>query len=454
MSFLAALCRRSLPSRLLRSVVARNAVSNVITLAWLSVLSILVIPVYIKLLGVSEWGLVAACASLQLLSNFVDAGFSQIVPRWVAREAHNPTALRSYVTLFRKMYLVLGLLVFVSLQLCAGYLAQFWFQVAPDQVSALEMAIRIISFQLLFQFVNNLHIGLWHGMQRQVLANLSAGGFGTLKHMAAMAVLLIGPAVAWRYATTFAIVAMLEVFTNAWLVRRTLRELGSATEAHLLTAKPFLKEVSVLSGGILVGLLVSQMDRLILSRSVSLEHFGVYTVVATLSLAFLQLQTPLTRAYFPLLVQDIEAIGRVSVGHMRSLIGGTLMFSTLPALVACVFAGPLLRIWLHDLKFVDIGTQPMQILLLAVAANTIYGCIYQVMVAAGRSHLVLKFNLAALAVAGLVVATAAASSQPYGILLGGYIWLSTTLTQLLLGLVWFSTYRPQLHLSNADIGIR
>ena len=448
MSCLAALCRWSSPSRLLRSVVARNAVSNFITLGWLSLLSLLAIPVYIKLLGVSEWGLVAACASLQLVSNFVDAGFSQIVPRWVAREANNPTALRSYVTLFRKMYLVLGLLVFLLLQLSAGYLAQFWFQVAPHQANALEIAIRIIAFQMLFQFVNNLHIGLWHGMQRQVLANISAGGFGTLKHMATMAVLFVGPAVAWRYAATFAIVAMLEVFTNAWLVRRTLGELGSAPEARLLTMKLFLKEVSVLSGGILVGLMVSQMDRFILSRSVSLEHFGVYTVVATLSLAFLQLQAPLTRAYFPLLVQDIESIGRVSAGHLRRLVGGTLIFSTLPALMACLFAGPLLGIWLHDLKFVDIGKQTMQLLLLAVVANTMYGCIYQVMVAAGRSHLVLKFNLVSLAVAGLVVAAALGSGQPYGLLLGGFIWLSTTLTQLLLGLVWFSTYRSQVYLAN------
>lgn len=433
-------------SRLLGSVVARNAASNFITLGWLSILSILAIPVYIKLLGVSEWGLVAACASLQLVSNFVDAGFSQIVPRWVAREAHNPSALRAYVALFRKMYLGLGLLVFVLLQLGAEYLAQSWFQAAPARSAALELAIRIIAFQLLFQFVNNLHIGLWHGMQKQVLANVSAGGFGTLKHAATMTVLFVGPTQAWLYATSFATVAALEVFTNAWLVRRMLGRAPRSEGSHHMAMKPFLKEVSVLSGGILVGLTVSQLDRFILSRSVSLADFGVYTVVATMALAFLQLQAPMTRAYFPLLVHDIQAIGRVSAVHMRRLVAGTLIFSTLPALLAGLFAGPLLDIWLHDSKFVELGQRPLQLLLLAVAANTVYGCIYQVMVAAGRSHLVLKFNLAALVVAGLVVA--AASSQPYGLLLGGFIWLSTTLTQLLLGLVWFSMYESQSYSAN------
>lgn len=427
-------------SRLPSSVVARNAASSFFALGWLSLLSMLAIPVYIKLLGVSEWGLVAACASLQLVSNFVDVGFSQIVPRWVAREAHDPTALRSYVALFRKMYLGLGLLVFVLLQVGAGYLAQSWFQVLPNRSGALELAIRIISFQMMFQFVNNLHVGLWHGMQKQVLANLSVAGFGTLKHVATMAVLIVGPAQAWLYAITFATVAMLEVLTNAWLVRRTLGVLSLSDEAVHVPVKPFLREVTVLSGGILVGLTVSQMDRFILSRSVSLEEFGVYTVIATLSLAFLQLQAPMTRAYFPLLVHDIQALGRVSVVHMKRLIAGTLVFSTLPALLACVFAGPLLSVWLHNPKFVELGERPMQLLLLAVAANTLYGCIYQVIVAAGRSQLVLAFNLVALAVAVLVVAAAATTGQEFGLLLGGLIWLATTLTQLLLGLVWFTLH--------------
>lgn len=433
-----ALCLSVSPARLLRSVVVRNAMSSFLTLGWLSLLSILAIPFYVKLLGVSEWGLVAACASLQLVSNFIDVGFSQIVPRWVAREAHNPAALRSYVALFRKLYLGLGLLMFVLLQAGAGYLAQSWFQVAPNKSHELELAIRIISFQLLFQFMNNLHVGLWHGMQKQVLANISSGGFGTLKHAVTMAALVIGPAQAWLYAAAFSTVALLEILTNAWLVKRLLGVVTLDEGPHRPALMPFLKEVLVLSGGILLGLTVSQMDRLILSRSVSLEDFGVYTVIVTLSLAFLQLQAPLTRAYFPLLVHDIQALGRVSPDHLKRLIAGTLVFSTLPALLACLFAGQLLTWWLQVPKFVELGVRPMQLLLLAVAANTLYGCIYQVMVAAGRSHLVLNFNLAALAVAILVVVTADLTGQAFGLLLGGFIWLTTTFTQLLLGLAWFT----------------
>lgn len=418
----------------LSSLTARNAASSFVALAWLSLLSMLTIPVYIRLLGVSEWGLVAACASLQILSNLIDAGFSQIVPRWTAQEAQHPERLRQHVNLFRRLYLGLGLAMFGVLQASADYLAHHWFQVPPGRGDALELAIRIVSFQFLFQFVNNLHIGLWHGLQRQVLANVRACGFGTLKHVAALLALIAGAQQAWVYALAFACAACIEVCVNAVSVRRMLgTESVAATEDKVALA-PLLKEVSVLSGGILVGLLVSQLDRIILSRTVDVASFGIYTVVATLALAFLQLQAPVTRAYFPVIVRDIETQGRVSGVHMKRMLVGTLLASTLPALLACALAPRILELWLHDPNVVKLGTTPLQLLLLAMALNSLYGCIYQVIIAKGEGHRVLQFNMISLLAASLTILLQGPERE---IAMGGSIWIAITFTQLFLGTVWF-----------------
>lgn len=426
---------RTRVARLLDSLTARNAASSFVALAWLSILSMLTIPIYIRMLGVSEWGLVAACASLQILSNFIDAGFSQIVPRWAAQEARHPARLYQYVALFRRLYLGLGLAMFMAIQASAGYLAQQWFQVPADRAAALELAIRIVSFQLLFQFVNNLHIGLWHGLQRQVFANVRACGFGTLKHACALLALHLVSPQAWVYAIAFASVACLEVCVNAISVRRLLG-IGFAVEiGDRVALAPLLKEVSVLSGGILVGLLVSQLDRIILSRSVDIASFGIYTVVATLALAFLQLQAPVTRAYFPVIVRDIQKHGRVSGNHMKKMLIGTLLTCTLPALITCAFAPQVLELWLRDPKVVALGTEPLRLLLLAMALNSVYGCIYQTIIAKGQSRRVLEFNLISLAVAALVITLWGKDDT---LALGGAIWISITSTQLILGTIWFA----------------
>jgi len=421
----------------LASLTARNAASSFLALAWLSLLSMLTIPIYIRLLGVSEWGLVAACASLQILSNFIDAGFSQIVPRWAAQEAQHPARLRQHVALFRRLYLALGLAMFGALQASAAYLAHQWFQVPADRADALELAIRVVSFQFLFQFINNLHIGVWHGLQRQVLANARACGFGTLKHAAALLALMAGTQQAWVYALAFASVACIEVCANALSMHRMLgNETGSAAESKVALA-PLLKEVSVLSGGILVGLLVSQLDRIILSRTVDVASFGIYTVVATLALAFLQLQTPVTRAYFPVIVRDIQSHGKVSAAHMKRLLGGTLLTSTLPALIACAFAPQILDLWLRDSMVVSIATTPLRLLLLAISLNTISGCIYLIIVAHKQSSMILYFNLTALALTIIMIIITDSRSN---LILGGLIWLSNTITQFILGFFWLGTF--------------
>lgn len=422
-------------SNLTRSVSARNTASNFLALGWLSLLSVLTIPFYMRLLGVAEWGLVAACSSLQILSNFIDAGFSQIVPRWAAREAQQPVRLRQHIVMFQRLYIALGLAMFLVLQVFASYLAHQWFQVPNGRTDALELAIRIVSFQLLFQFVNNLYIGLWHGLQRQVLANVRACGFGTLKHAVALIALLVGAPQAWVYALAFACVAALEISINATSIGRTLGRVLPTAADHRIAYRALLKEVSVLSSGILVGLLVSQFDRIVLSRSVDVASFGVYSVISTLGLAFLQLQTPVTRAYFPVIVRDIQDHGSVTKAHMTKLLTGTLITCTAPALLAFTLAPQLLGLWLHNPSVVSIGTTPLRLLLLAVAFNSIYGCIYQVIVANGQSTRVLQFNLASLLSAASVVLFFGTGS---GLVLGGIIWLSITLTQLTLGVIWYS----------------
>jgi O-antigen/teichoic acid export membrane protein len=425
------------------SLTARNTASSFAALIWLNLLALITIPIYINVLGVSEWGLVAACASLQILLNFVDAGLGQIVPRWVAREADHSGRLRQHVNLFKYFYVVLGLGIFILLQIAASFLAHEWFKVSVDKADALELAIRIVSFQFLFQFVNNIHIGLWNGLQRQVLANLRACGFGTFKHVTALTALLLVAPQAWVYALAFAFVACVECCANALSVRSLMNKQYANAAAEKVALVPLLKDVSVLSGGILVGVLVSQIDRIILSRTVDVGLFGIYTTVSTLALAFLQLQVPVTRACFPLLAREIYLDGRASSRLMRKMFAGTLITCAVPALLTSVFASEILNLWLNDPIIVRNGSATLRMLLIAIAVNSLYGCIYQIIVAKGLSHIVLKINLICLVGAALAVYLVGSS---YGILLGSTIWLTSSTIQLFLGAAWLirsSQCRPR-----------
>ena len=400
----------------------------------MSALSLMTIPIYIRLLGAEKWGLLAACATLQLLFNFIDSGFSQIVPRWVARNATQMTTLRCLARRFVRIYWLLACVGWLFLQASAGYLASSWFQVPLDQVVDLEWAIRIIAFQLMFQFLNSLSVAIWIGRQQQPRANLRMCLFATVKHATAVAALMAISADAWVYASAFALVSLAEWLFNTRTVRRELEGGSVETAVPPPADADFLREVSVLSLGIVIGLATSQLDRIVLSRAVSVSEFGVYVVVLNMAMAFLQLQTPLSRALFPRLVREMSTRGAVSTNTMCLFLVGNVVFAAIPALLASMFTEPLLQAWIRDAHFAQHGSLPLKLLLWSVAINVVYGCIYHVIVASGHAHLVLRFNLAGLAVGcGVVMALGA----ELGLALGGAIWLATTTTQLVLGLTWF-----------------
>lgn len=418
----------------MRSRLARNASSGYVALAWMSALSLLTIPIYVRLLGADEWGLVAACASLQLIFNFVDSGFSQIVPRWIARAHATEAASGGFIRLFRRIYLVLGLAGWLLLQASAAPLAQRWFDVGVERQAELEWAIRIISFQLVFQFLNSLNIGIWNGRQQQLLANARTCAFATAKHAIALATVALYQPLAWAYATAFAAVALAELLANNKTARAARNDALPDDRVGAIERAKFLREVATLSAGVLVGLLCSQLDRIVVSAAVSVVDFGVYVVVANLALAVLQLQMPLTRAYFPRLVQEFGQQGGLSTRTLHTFLAGNVLVGALPALLASLYAEELIHAWIGDAYFVEVGKIPLKMLLWSVAINIIYGCFYQAIVACGQARLVLAINIVALSVGVLVVL---GMNDEAGLVVGSTIWLATTSTQLALGLGWY-----------------
>ncbi|EDU8677762.1 oligosaccharide flippase family protein, partial [Salmonella enterica subsp. houtenae] len=75
---------------------------------------------------------------------------------------------------------------------------------------------------------------------------------------------------------------------------------------YLFSIKKIFSESGALSAAVLIGLLVTQLDRIILSRTLDLTIYGYYILGATLAQYFLQLQYPLLRVFFPRLAINLN----------------------------------------------------------------------------------------------------------------------------------------------------
>jgi O-antigen/teichoic acid export membrane protein len=330
---------------------------------------------------------------------------------------------------FSRAYMGLGLLGLVLGQAAAPWLIAHWFNQAQGGGDQADLALRLVLVQFLFQFANNAHTGYWNGLQAQRLANFRQCVFGTVKHVGALVLVYFWRADALAYLMPFALVSTLEWWVNRCSVRRDLGEFFDGA-VSVDDFRVLAREAGVLALGVLIGMLAAQIDRIVLSRLVDVASFGRYVIVANLGLAFMQLQYPLIRAFFPRIVR---ADAGDSTSSLQQLGLGLFFLCVLPCAIVVAVAPWLLKIWLADPQIVSEGTAPLRLILGAVAINGIYQLIYQRILAQGRGRMALLINALVLVV---VTPITVAAAREYGIVAGGLAWLSVAVLQLGFGALW------------------
>ncbi len=417
--------------QLRHSRLGQNIVANYLAVVWLGALSLLLIPVYLRLLGPQQWGLVAVCMTLQAVWGLLDAGLGQIMPRDVARAQGDRAALARIYRLYASAYGVLGLAGMALGQLAVGWLAGSWVQAEGLAATQIEWALRLVLLQFMFQFANQAATGYWSGTEQQARLNVRQCAFATLKHGTALAGVAWWRADALGYLTGFVLWSMLEW---AWNRRAVWRQLGHQGVGDVQAAEllGLARQAGVLAAGVLIGMLVSQVDRLVLSRIVDVTAFGRYAIAVQLGLALLQLQYPLMRAYFPRVVRD-DAQGRCNQS-LRQLGMALLVLCALPCAGLALFAPWLLQHWLGDPRVAADVAAPLRLILLAVVLNAAYHVIYQRMLVRGASMQIVRINSVALL---CVLAWLPLAAERFGIVAGGGAWVLVSLVQLTLGGWWW-----------------
>ena len=423
------------PAPLQTSILRRNVLANYSATAWLGAVTLVSTPLYLRWLDHAQWGLIAACVTVQSMLVLLDIGMTQSMPRAFARVARDPATLDRAFRAHARLYVGLASIVFVVGQVVAPFVARGWLaRRGVDPVQG-EWALRLLLVQFLFQFSNNAHVGFWLGTERQVQASVRQCIFTTLRHGSALAVIGSGHPSAIAYLAPFAFWAAVECLANRHAVMRSLPPTRAGAGPSLDELGAVLRSASVLTLAVGVGMVVSQADRLLLSTVLSIDEFGRYAASAALGLAFLQLQYPLVRAFMPRMVAVQAGDPAAATALLRPMAVALLVGCIVPCALAAAFAGPLLHAWTGDATMAVDGRFVLQAILVAVALNGAYSVVYPLMLASGSDRTVLAINLLSLAAVG---AFAAAAGSTATAATGGEIWLLSASVQCIGGAAWLA----------------
>jgi O-antigen/teichoic acid export membrane protein len=373
--------------------IAANVVANLIGNGWTAVLQILAVPIYLHLLGLEAYGLIGFSLVLLAVTRVFDLGIA--VNREVARRAARPEDAATIRDLLRTAEAVgwlLGVAVAAVVVACAPWIVGWINLGGLDRTQAVQ-AVAMMGVLAGLQFPGSLYLSALQGLERQVAVNVVRIAGATLGVGGAIACLALLSADIVTYFAWQACAMTATVIFSAVLIRRH----APGSEPGRLRLG-LLRDCQAFALGLLgitaAGMVLTQMDKIVLSRVLTLEDFGFYTVATTIALGTAVVAVPVFNAYFPRLTALVAAGDGAALA--RTYHQGCQLMAVLVIPIALVFAlfGPaLIFVWTGKPE-VGARSGPLAALLVGGTALNALMCVpYALQLASGRTRIALRITI-------------------------------------------------------------
>ena len=290
--------RKILQTTSLKANIAANFSGN----AFMAILNMLFIPVYLKYIGSEGYGLIGVFASIQSLLYVLDSGLSTTLNKELAGLSAgigNKQKIVNLVKTLESIYWPVAIVVGLLAVTASYFLATSWVQAKGLTPNTILHAFLILSITLVFQFPVGFYAGGLLGLQRHLLYNLLRVFFALVKNIGALLLLIYySNSVLVFFTWNLLITAILVLF-----FRINLKKLINTSGLIAKFDKTELKRVAKFSGGMaaisLSAIIMMQADKVVLSKTILLADFGYYTIAVTLGMAVLQVVGPVAQSFFP-----------------------------------------------------------------------------------------------------------------------------------------------------------
>jgi O-antigen/teichoic acid export membrane protein len=419
----------------------RNILANYVSQIYVMLVSIVILPLYIKYMGAEAYGLVGFFAMLQMWFNLLDMGLTPTMARETARFRGGATDALSYRRLVRALegiFLVVALVGGGAMFAAAGYIARDWLNAAKLSIAEVHTAVQLMAAIIAMRWMCGLYRGAISGSERLVWLGGYNSFIATLRFVGVLLVLIfIGttPTIFFSYQLC---VAGVELACLSFYAYRLLPAIphNNRLPWSLEPLKPVLKFSLTIAFAASVWVLVTQTDKLVLSKLLPLAEYGYFTLAVLVAGGVMVVSGPVSGAIMPRMAK-LEA-----EGNHTSLIRIYRQATQLVAVIASAasvslvfFAEPLLWAWTGD-KILSQRVAPILILyaigngILAVSAFPYY-------LQYAKGDLRLHMIGSALYMVLLIPSMIWAASQ-YGGVGAGYVWLS-------INLIFFVAWLPFVH---------
>ncbi len=356
------------------SLLKKNVIANFVGNGWTALIALVLIPLYIGFLGIEAWGIVGIFISLQSFCVLLDLGLSATLNRELARlSVHNDKAqeMRDLVRTMELIYWAVAILIGVAIFALAPVIANYWVQASRLSPGIIQNAIRLMALAISLQWPFGLYSGGLLGLQRQVLLSGGINVAATTMRGAGSIVILwkVSPTLQAFFSWQIA-VSLMQSCLAGWFLWKMLPHAAISASFQRALLRGTWRFTAGMSGIVIVSIMMTQMDKVILSKMLTLEMFGYYVLAATVATSLNLLIAPVFSAMYPRFTQivslgDEEGLKQL-YHHSCQLMSVVILPVTI---VIAFFSKEILFLWTRNSTTAQYTHLILSILVIGTALN-------------------------------------------------------------------------------------
>jgi len=417
------------------SRVKTNFFANLAGSGWTALVGLACTPLYIRFLGMEAYGLIGFYIMLQGVIQILDLGLSPTVNREMARYGVLPGKAgeaRDFVRTLEVGYWAIGILIGGAVWYGAPYIASHW--IKAGRISPLEVrrAVTIMGALTALQWPLTFYQGGLLGLQRQVLLNGITIAAATLGGGGALLVLwLVSPTVSAFFTWQIA-VSLLQAAGTTFALWRCLPDAGHVARFDPGIPRGIWRFAAGMSGITITALMLTQLDKVILSKMLSLKTFGYYILAGVVGNGLSGLLiAPMFNTIFPrfsALVAERDEKSLLEMYHGSTQVMAVMILPA--ASVIALFSPEIMRLWTGNREIANNTAPIVSILVGGTALNGLMNLPFALQLSHGWTRIGLAIN--AIFIVALVPAIVLMTAS-YGAAGAASVWFGLNAVYMIVG---------------------
>ncbi|MFT4059307.1 MAG: oligosaccharide flippase family protein [Legionella sp.] len=407
----------------------KNLIVNYTSQIYMTLAGVLILPLYLKYMGAEAYGLVGFFTALQSWFNILDFGLSPSISRETARMRAGAINVHDYRALLHALQLLFLLIMILGagfLLMIAPYVAHSWLNAQQLGVHEIQTAVQLMAVSVGLRWMCSIYRATIIGAEQFVWLGYYTGIFTTLRYLGVLLVLIYVGTTPFIF---FFYQILVSFFELAFLAIKAIKNVPicpknespkynlKALISSIKPILPFALSISITSS---IWIVITQTDKLILSKLLSLTEYGYFTLGVLAASGVMLFSAPFSMVLMPRMAkmnaenneQEMLKLYRQATRFVASI--------TIPAsLVLALFPEQILWLWTNNLVVSQKTALVLRLYALGNAALAFTTFPYYIQYAHGtmKLHLIGNTCFAALLIPAIIWAT-----SHYGMNGAAWVW--------------------------------